>query len=122
MRILDSKIIRRSRLTVSDKLKAVLLKKDFKRKGPSSFKKLVGNVCVQHVTLSWLSECCDYLLMVSFQIPFEITLASSRPSSRETRVHFDVLFETQNIAKYCWYVAASGKIWKNKWNELQAEN
>jgi hypothetical protein len=120
MRILDLKIIRRSRLTVSDKLKAVLLAKDFNREGPTPFKKLAGKMCSR--CLSRLSESCDYLLMVSFQIPFDITLASSRTSSRETRVNFDVLFETRNVPKYCCYIVASGQIWKNKWNELQAEN
>jgi hypothetical protein len=45
MRILDPKIIRHSRLTVSDKLKAVLLAKNFNREGPSSLKKIAGKMC-----------------------------------------------------------------------------
>lgn len=55
MRILDPKIIRSSRLTLSDKLKAVLLAKDFNRQGPSSFKKFSGKMCSRCLCLGCLN-------------------------------------------------------------------
>jgi hypothetical protein len=51
MRIIDPKIIRRSRLTISDKLKTVLLAKDFNRQGPSYLKKNSQEKCAAVVSV-----------------------------------------------------------------------